>query len=58
MKNVQEKGNKFENPGNSCSTFRIQNENFKILFSQLENQFEVEEDQLLARIKEEIKAKR
>lgn len=57
MKTIREKGNQFENPGNACSTLRIQNENFKILFSQLEKQFEVEKDQILPRIKEEIKAK-
>ncbi len=57
MKTIREKGNQFENPENACSTLRIQNKNFKILFSQLEKQFEVERDQVLPRTKEEIKAK-
>lgn len=57
MKTIREKGNKFENPGNACSTLRIQNENFKIMFSQLDQQFKIEKGQLLPRIKEEIKAK-
>lgn len=57
MKTIREKGNQFENPGNACSTLRIQNENFKILFSQLEKQFELEKDLILPRTKGEIKAK-
>jgi iron-sulfur cluster repair protein YtfE (RIC family) len=57
MNTIREKGNEFENPGNACSTLRIQNENFKILFSQLEKQFEVETDQLLPLTKEKVKEK-
>ncbi|WP_141239931.1 hypothetical protein [Aliifodinibius salipaludis] len=57
MKTIREKGNEFENPGNACSTLRIQNENFKILFSKLEKQFEIEKDQILPCVKEQIKAK-
>jgi len=57
MKTIREKGNQFENPGNACSTLRIQNENFKILFSQLKKQFEVEEDHILPRTKAEIRTK-
>lgn len=57
MKTIQNKGNEFDNPGNACSTLRIQNENFKILFSKLEKQFEMEKDQVLPRVKEQIKAK-
>jgi len=57
MQSIREKGNKFENPGNACSTLRIQNENFKLLFSQLDKQFKVEKDQILPRIKEEMTAK-
>lgn len=57
MRTIWEKGNQFENPGNACSTLRIQNKNFKILFSQLKKQFEVEEDQILPRTKEEIRTK-
>jgi len=57
MKTIREKGNQFENPGNACSTLRIQNKNFKILFAHLGKQFELEVDQILPRTKEEIKAK-
>ncbi|WP_445665857.1 hypothetical protein [Fodinibius sp. AD559] len=57
MNTIRDKGNQFDNPGNACSTLRIQNENFNILFSQLKEQFKVEEDEILPRIKEEIKAK-
>ena len=57
MKTIREKGNQFENPGNACSTLRIQNKNFKILFSQLKKQLEVEEDLILPCTKEQIRAK-
>ena len=57
MKTIRKKGNQFENPGNACSTLRIQNKNFKILFSHLGKQFELEIDQILPLTKEEIKAK-
>jgi iron-sulfur cluster repair protein YtfE (RIC family) len=53
---IRKKGKHFENPGNACSTLRIQNENFKILFDQLEKQFDVEKQQLLPRTKEEMQA--
>jgi len=57
MQTIRKKGNQFENPGNACSTLRIQNENFKILFTQLEEQFDVEQDHLLPRTKETLEVK-
>ena len=58
MSTIREKGNQFENPANACSTLRIQNENFSILFSQLEKQFDLENNHLIPGIKKELKAKR
>lgn len=58
MPNIRDKGNEFENPSNACSTLRIQNENFNILFSRLEEQLKTENNQLIPRVKEEMKAKK
>ncbi len=58
MKTIRQKGKQFENPDSACSTLRIQNENFKALFSNLDKQFETENKQFIPRVKEEIKAKR
>ena len=57
MKTIREKGKRFKNPGNACSTLRIQNENFKILFSRLQKQFQAEKDQILPLTRKEIRAK-
>lgn len=57
MADIREKGNEFENPPNACSTLRIQNENFNILFSRLEEQLKTENDQLIPRVKEEMNSK-
>lgn len=56
MDNIRSRGNDFKNPGIACSTLRIQNKNFKILFSRLETQFKVESERFLPQVKEEMKA--
>lgn len=58
MNTISTKGNQFKNPEGACSTLRIQNKNFKILFSTLGKQFKTEREQLIPRIKEEMKAKK
>lgn len=58
MQTVRNKGNQFENPEGGCSTLRIQNKIFKILFSKLDQQFKVEKEQIIPRIKEKIQAKK
>lgn len=58
MKTIRRKGNHFENPEGACTTLRIQNKNFKILFSRLHKQFKVEGGQFIPRIKEEITARK
>lgn len=58
MKTIRNKGNQFENPEGACSTLRIQNKNFKILFSKLNKQFKIEREQIIPRIKGEIKDKK
>jgi iron-sulfur cluster repair protein YtfE (RIC family) len=58
MQTICNKGNQFENPEGACSTLRIQNKNFKILFAKLDQQFRVESEQIIPRIDEEIQAKK
>lgn len=58
MTTIRKKAKKFQNPGLACSTLRIQNENFKTLFEKLEEQFQVEREQFIIRVKEEIEAKK
>lgn len=58
MATIREKGNQFENPANACTTLRIQNKNFRILFSNLKNQFEIEYHQFVPRLKKELHAKK
>jgi len=54
MKTIRDKGNGFNNPGNACSTLRIQNKNFAILFGKLSKQFQVETDYLVPAIQKEL----
>lgn len=58
MTTIRKKTKNFQNPGFACSTLRIQNENFKILFQKLEKQFQVEREQFIQRVKDEIEAKK
>lgn len=58
MKTIREKGKQFENPGNACSTLRIQNKNFITLFAKLNEQFEIEQEHLVPHLKKELKAKK
>ncbi|NGP90119.1 hypothetical protein [Fodinibius halophilus] len=54
---IRREGKQFQIIDNSCAILRMQNKNFKILFGKIERQFEFEEEQLIPRIKKEIKAK-
>lgn len=47
---VRNKGREFENSGGSCLILRIQNKNFKTLFTNLDKQFKVEVDNIIPRI--------
>jgi iron-sulfur cluster repair protein YtfE (RIC family) len=58
MKTIRDKGNEFQNPGNACSTLRIQNQNFELLFSKLKEQFEIEQQHLIPLTKEQLLAKK
>lgn len=57
MDKVKEKGNNFKNPKLACSTLCILNENFKLLYQKLEEQFVFESDQLIPRINQELSGK-
>lgn len=56
MDTIRKKGNDLKNPEGACSTLRIVNQNFKTLFENLNNQFEVERDKILPVIKQKIQA--
>lgn len=58
MTTIEEKGNNFNNPPNACSTLRIQNKNFTVLFSKLRKQFEIEYEHLIPQSKEKLQAKK
>ncbi|HYW35018.1 MAG TPA: hypothetical protein VE868_06395 [Balneolaceae bacterium] len=47
MATIRRKGNNFENPWGADSTLRIMNQNFKMLFKNIEKQFEIEQDKIL-----------
>lgn len=51
---IKEKSYHFESPPNACSTLRIQNKNFEVLFSGVEEQFEAERTCFISLIKEKI----
>lgn len=53
---LREKGNEFESPSGACTTLRILNQNFKMLYSGLDEQFEVEEETLLPLLQEKLDA--
>jgi len=52
----RDKGNGFENPGGACTTLRILNENFKMLYSGLDKQFTMEEEILLPLVQKKLDA--
>lgn len=56
MATIRDKSNDFNNPGNACSTLRIQNKNFSILFGTLKKQFKIEIDYFLPAIQKELEA--
>jgi len=58
MNTIREKDNGFNNPANACSTLRIQNKNFTLLFDKLEQQFQIEADHLLPKIKKKLQAQK
>ncbi len=55
MNTIRQKGNELKNPGEACSTLRILNQNFKMLFEHLEKQFEIEERDLNTLVKDKLK---
>lgn len=57
MDNIRNKGNQLENPPGACSTLVIQNDNFKILFSNLNSQFKTENEMVIPKIKEKLNNK-
>lgn len=54
MKKLRVDSNGFENPEGACSTLRILNQTFKMLFESIENQFQIERDELLPAVQKEI----
>lgn len=54
MRTLREKSRNFRTPANACTTLRIQNKNFTLLFSKLKQQFDLEADHLLPAIKQEL----
>lgn len=56
MKTVRKKGNDFENPAGACSTLRILNQNFKMLYSGLDKQFKMEEKIFLPLVQKKLDA--
>ncbi|WP_138429209.1 hypothetical protein [Fodinibius saliphilus] len=57
MNSLRRQGQQFQNPDDASTLLKMQNKNFKILFGNIEKQFSFEKDQLIPRIKSEIKAK-
>lgn len=57
MNTIQTQSQNFSNPGNACSTLRIQNKNFTDLFGRLRKQFRMETEHLLPAIKKELQAR-
>lgn len=58
MATIRNRANNFKNPGLACSTLRIQNENFKTLFENLREQFRLEKERFVPKVKEEIDMKK
>jgi|AntRauTorckE6833_2_1112554.scaffolds.fasta_scaffold15806_3 iron-sulfur cluster repair protein YtfE (RIC family) len=54
MNTLRDKGNGFESPAGACSTLRILNQNFKMLYSGLDKQFEVEKEALIPIIEQRM----
>lgn len=55
MSTLRDKGNEFENPSGACTTLRIMNQNFKMLFKNLEAQFSIEREKVLPMIEQKIR---
>lgn len=56
MENIREKGHGLKNPPNACSTLRILNQNFKLLFSALTEQFKKETEIILPLVQKKLAA--
>jgi iron-sulfur cluster repair protein YtfE (RIC family) len=54
---IREKGDDFKNPDGACSTLRILNQNFKMLFENMEEQFKLEQEKVIPALKQKIKSK-
>ncbi len=55
MDTIREKGREFKNPPGACTTLRILNQNFKMLFENLEAQLRVEREKILPIVEQDIK---
>lgn len=51
---LREKGRQFENPKGACSTYRILNQDFKLLDKQLKKQFNVEKEMIIPLIQQKL----
>ncbi|MBN2732359.1 MAG: hemerythrin domain-containing protein [Balneolaceae bacterium] len=56
MEKVREKGRGFKNPPGACSTLRILNQNFELLFSGLNDQFKKEKEIILPLVQKKLAA--
>lgn len=54
MKTIRIKANYFENPSDACTTLRIMNQNFELLFDSIDDQFEFEQQSLIPKIEEHL----
>lgn len=53
---LREKGNEFDSPNGACTTLRILNQKFKMLYSSLDKHFKVEQKTLLSLVQEKLDA--
>jgi iron-sulfur cluster repair protein YtfE (RIC family) len=51
---AQTKGDQLKNPDGACSTMRILNQNFKMLFKNIEEQFKIEKEEILPGVDQKI----
>ncbi|MDZ7692005.1 MAG: hypothetical protein U5K69_12895 [Balneolaceae bacterium] len=54
MNTIEQKGNKLQNPKGACSSLRILNYNLKKLFTTLREEFAIEQENIIPRIKERL----
>jgi iron-sulfur cluster repair protein YtfE (RIC family) len=54
MDTIREEGHDFENPEGACTSLRILNQNFKMLYSGLDKQFKMEKEMLLPLVQKKL----